>query len=208
MTTNDPFPPALSSLQTALTSIPPLLTSLRRITSTSRDPATNPEALAARSDLSSALEDLSADLDDLRASVSAAERDPARFGLSRDEVRGRRNAVEQVGAQVTKLQEASGDFVGLTSPGAPQHAAFARMGDRRDEKWGGTPGLPDPGAFDEEEAEGGDAYNEWEQQRQEELIAEQDEALEGVFNTVGTLRAQADEMGRELEEQGVLIGEL
>jgi hypothetical protein len=64
--------------------------------------------------------------------------------------------------------------------------------------------LPDPSAFDAD-AEDGDEYAAFEQQRQQEIMAEQDEALDGVFRTVGNLRAQADTMGRELEEQGELL---
>ena len=206
MARSDPFPPALQSLQSQLTSIPPLLQSLRRITSTTSP--SNPEAASARADLQTALEDLDADLADLRDSVTAAESYAPRFGLSSHEVRGRREAVEKVGAQVQKLKESSQDYVGLTSPtqsfsGHPAYAPAPQPSGP-----GRGAGLPDPGAFDEDEDGDGDAYAEFEQQRQEELLAEQDEALEGVSQTVGTLRAQADEMGRELEEQGVLIDEV
>lgn len=55
---------------------------------------------------------------------------------------------------------------------------------------------------------GGDGYGQFEQQRQEEIMAEQDEALEGVFRTVGNLRGQADAMGRELEEQAEILDEV
>lgn len=48
---------------------------------------------------------------------------------------------------------------------------------------------------------GGDDYAEFEQLQQVEMMREQDEHLDGVFQTVGSLRAQASEMGRELEEQ-------
>ena len=34
---------------------------------------------------------------------------------------------------------------------------------------------------------------------------EQDEQLDGVFKTVGNLRQQADDMGRELEEQHEML---
>jgi t-SNARE syntaxin family protein len=47
-----------------------------------------------------------------------------------------------------------------------------------------------------------------EQQRQTELMHEQDEQLDGVFRTVGNLRQQADDMGRELEDQAVMIDEV
>lgn len=46
-----------------------------------------------------------------------------------------------------------------------------------------------------------DSYVVWEQEQQQVIIAEQDEVLEGVYRTVGNLREQAHEMGRELEEQ-------
>jgi hypothetical protein len=40
------------------------------------------------------------------------------------------------------------------------------------------------------------------------MMHEQDEALDGVFRTVGNLRQQADDMGRELEEQGELLNDV
>jgi len=64
--------------------------------------------------------------------------------------------------------------------------------------------LPPPSAFDPDEPEGDD-YGAFEQQRQVEMMHEQDEALDGVFKTVGNLRQQADDMGRELEEQGGML---
>lgn len=70
---------------------------------------------------------------------------------------------------------------------------------------GGRGGLPDPAAFDEE---GDEQYAAWEQQQQAEMMHEQDEALNGVFRTVGNLREQADVMGRELEEQGEMLGDV
>ena len=39
-------------------------------------------------------------------------------------------------------------------------------------------------------------------------MREQDEQLDGVFQSVGVLRGQAVDMGRELEEQGVLLDEV
>lgn len=49
-------------------------------------------------------------------------------------------------------------------------------------------------------------YNaEFEHQQQLTMMAEQDRDLDGVFRTVGNLRQQADDMGRELEEQADLL---
>jgi t-SNARE syntaxin family protein len=51
----------------------------------------------------------------------------------------------------------------------------------------------------------GDNYAEFEQQQQLHMMAEQDTQLDGVFRTVGNLRQQADDMGRELEEQAEML---
>lgn len=73
---------------------------------------------------------------------------------------------------------------------------------------GHTPLLP-PEAFDPDTPDNdGDAYGAFEQQRQVEILHEQDEALDGVFQTVGNLRRQADDMGRELEEQAVMLDDV
>lgn len=74
--------------------------------------------------------------------------------------------------------------------------------------------LPNPTEFDAalDEEEGGgrgdDYYASLEQQRQTELMHEQDEQLDGVFRTVGNLRQQANDMGRELEDQAIMIDEV
>jgi hypothetical protein len=41
-----------------------------------------------------------------------------------------------------------------------------------------------------------------------EMMHEQDQALDGVFQTVGNLRMQADTMGRELEEQADMLDDV
>lgn len=69
-------------------------------------------------------------------------------------------------------------------------------------------GLPNPAEFETEDGEGDDYYAQMEEQRQVELMHEQDEQLDGVFRTVGNLRQQANDMGRELEDQTMMIGEV
>ena len=67
--------------------------------------------------------------------------------------------------------------------------------------------LPNPshfdGLLDEERDE--DYYAGMERQRQLEMMEEQDQQLDGVFRTVGNLRQQADDMGRELEDQSEML---
>ena len=189
-TPSDPFHPAHNDLLSRLSSTGQLLSSYRRIiqTSSSKD---SPEARESRAELSDSLSDLAADLQDLTDSVAAAEQDPSRYSLSPQDVRDRKSMVRSVSSRIERLQrEVDATLKGKTGTS------------------GGS--LPDPAAFDEgyRDEEDNDAYAELEQQRQEELWADQDEALEGVGQTVGNLRLQASEMGRELEEQEEMLGEV
>lgn len=63
----------------------------------------------------------------------------------------------------------------------------------------------EPGAQVNGENRGVDDYAQFEQEQQLHMMAEQDQQLDGVFRTVGNLRQQADDMGRELEEQAVML---
>lgn len=172
----------------------PLFSSYLRIRSLAKSPS-NPELKQARSELESTLTELTADLNDLVESVRAIEQDPYRYGLEVVEVQRRRKLVDDVGDEVEKMHQELQQAVSNASPGV----------------------LPNPTEFDaalEEEEErgrgrnGDDYYASMEQQRQSELMHEQDEQLDGVFRTVGNLRQQADEMGRELEDQAVMIDEV
>ncbi|KAI1079330.1 hypothetical protein F5B20DRAFT_544530, partial [Whalleya microplaca] len=77
--------------------------------------------------------------------------------------------------------------------------------------------LPHPNAFAIDDGAGGgggggggagggdDDYAEFEHRQQLQVMQEQDQQLDGVFVTVGNLRRQADDMGRELEEQHEML---
>jgi t-SNARE syntaxin family protein len=129
--------------------------------------------------------------------VRAIEQDPYRYGLELEEVQRRRKLVDDVGDEVEQMHQELQQAVSNAAPGDA---------------------LPNPTEFDaalEEEERGrgrgsggDDYYASMEQQRQTELMHEQDEQLDGVFRTVGNLRQQADDMGRELEDQAVMIDEV
>ena len=161
-----------------------LFASYLRIRSSASSPI-SPELAEARTELSSTIHDLSTDLQDLVDSVRAVEGDPFRYGLDIEEVGRRRSLVKDVGDEVENMRQELSKTV------------TKRQGDMNGS-------LPPPSAF-EEDGDGVDDYGAFEQQRQVEMMHEQDEALDGVFKTVGTLRQQADEMGRELEEQGGML---
>ncbi|KAL4964367.1 SNARE domain protein [Aspergillus stella-maris] len=195
----DPFLQVQADVLSTLGTTRPLFSSYLRIRSLAKSPS-NPELQQARSELETTLTDLTADLDDLVESVRAVEQDPYRFGLEIEEVARRRKLVDDVGKEIEEMR---GELVKAISSSDADAAGKAKAG-----------GLPHPGDFDEESGlntiggQDDDYYAAMEQERQMELMHEQDEQLDGVFRTVGNLRQQADDMGRELEEQAVMIGEV
>ena len=102
----------------------------------------------------------------------------------------RRRLVEEVGGEIEDMREELQKTVHEA-----QNKGKAAMNEDS---------LPDPDAFNEDL----DDYSAWEQERQQELMHEQDEALDDVFKTVGNLRAQADDMGRELEDQTNVLADV
>ena len=160
-----------------------LFSSYLRIRSLTTTP-TSPELASARSDLEGALSSLAEDLADLVDSVQAIESNPAGFGISKDEVSRRRRVVQEVGGEIEDMRE----------------ELQKKIDDARRRA---SSELPDPNTF--AVAEGEDGFAEFEQQQQVEMMREQDQHLDGVFQTVGNLRQQANDMGRELEEQREML---
>ncbi|UNI18807.1 hypothetical protein JDV02_005054 [Purpureocillium takamizusanense] len=191
----DPFLQVQQDVLAQLSSTRPLFASYLRIRSLSTSPS-SPELASARDDLESALGSLAEDLADLVASVQAIERDPVQFGISADEVRRRKRLVQEVGGEIEDMREELNKKIGGGNAGGNSN----------------NNQLPDPNSFaiadgdDDDDGDGGhDGYAEFEQQQQVEMMREQDQHLDGVFQTVGNLRRQADDMGRELEEQGEML---
>jgi len=112
--------------------------------------------------------------------------------LEIEEVERRRRLVEEVGGEVEDMREELLKTV---------------AGAQRRNQGANRQSLPSPSVFDEQKPDGDD-YAAFEQQQQVEMMHEQDEALDGVFKIVGNLRQQADDMGRELEEQGELLDDV
>lgn len=160
--------------------------------------ASSPELSQARTELESTIQDLSTDLQDLVDSVKAVEGDPFRYGLDIDEVGRRRKLVKDASDEVEDMrQELKRKFVVGSQKGQGVGGGGAANGS-----------LPPPSAFAAEDDADQDDYGAFEQQRQVEMMHEQDEQLDGVFKTVGNLRQQADDMGRELEEQGEMLDDV
>ena len=197
----DPFLEAQDDVTTSLRTAHSLHSSYLRIRSLASS-ATSPELTQARQELESALLDLGADIQDLSDSVKAIEGDPFKFGLDIEEVGRRRHFVKNVSDEVEGLAEELRSNVSSSGKGMGKGATA-----------NGTSGLPPPSAFDDiegarQETASEDDYGAFEQQRQVEMMHDQDEQLDGVFRTVGNLRVQADTMGRELEEQAEMIDDV
>ncbi|KAL8357594.1 hypothetical protein RB598_002413 [Gaeumannomyces tritici] len=200
----DPFLQVQQDVLTQLNSARPLFASYLRIRSLTTA-ANSPELASARSDLEYALATLAEDLADLVESVKAVESDPVAFGLDRAEVTRRKRLVQEVGGEVEdmrdELAKRLGDAAAAIAHGKKKQAA----GDGSS-----SSDLPDPNAFAIPDGEGGsgaggDSYAEFEHHQQLHMLRDQEEDLEGVFQTVGNLRRQADDMGRELEEQREML---
>ncbi|KAK4250319.1 t-SNARE [Corynascus novoguineensis] len=183
----------LAQLQTARS----LFTSYLRIRSLATSPS-SPELASARSDLESAIASLAEDLADLVESVRVVESDPTHYGLSAAEVGRRKRLVQEVGGEVDDMHEELAKV--SSSSGA---TASARRGQKGAGGGGAAAGdLPDPSSFAIPDGEDNHDYAaEFEREQQVAMMREQDEHLDGVFQTVGNLRRQADDMGRELEAQ-------
>ena len=196
----DPFLDAQSDLLSTLQQTRSLHSSYLRIRSLASS-AASPELNQALQELKSALEDLGTDLQDLVDSVNAVEGDPYRYGIDEEEVGRRRQLVKSVGDEVEEMREQVLE--------STEHAA-SKSKTKPNTALKGSAELPAPATFDSmggaqlgdnSNDDDDDEYAAFEQQRQVEMMHEQDHQLDGVFKTVGNLRAQADTMGRELEEQ-------
>lgn len=192
----------------------PLFASYLRIRSLSNTPAQSPEVASARSDLESALSTLAEDLADLVESVRAVESDPSHYGLSAHEVSRRKKLVDEVGGEVADMrEELARQTAELASSSSFGHASSSASGSRAvaAARAAANEDLLPPSAFALDEtasAQGDDDdddYAEFEHRQQLQMMREQDQQLDGVFVTVGNLRRQADDMGRELEEQHEML---
>ncbi|KAI1433365.1 SNARE domain-containing protein [Xylaria sp. CBS 124048] len=199
----DPFLQVQQDVLAQMQNTRPLFASYLRIRSLSTTPAQSPEVASARSDLEAALSTLAEDLADLIESVRAVESNPSHYGLSTHEVSRRKKLVNEVGGEVEDMREElarqNATLAGSSGATGSKAAAAARIAANED--------LPPPSAFALDEAHDGDSdnYAEFEHQQQLQMMRDQDQQLDGVFVTVGNLRRQADDMGRELEEQHEML---
>jgi len=191
----DPFLQVQADVLHQLSQTRPLFTSYLRIRSLSTTTGKpSPELTSARSELEASLSSLAEDLTDLVESVKAVQDDPYKYGLEIEEVSRRKRLVDEVGGEVEDMREELQKTITQTTAAGRRGAGGSGAG------------------YDGEDSGlmGGDGerrdYNaEFEHEQQLTMMAEQDTQLDSVFRTVGNLRQQADDMGRELEEQAEML---
>ncbi|CAG8952954.1 hypothetical protein HYFRA_00007670 [Hymenoscyphus fraxineus] len=200
----DPFLQVQADVQSTLQTTRPLFTSYLRISSL--HPSTkppSPELLEARKDLQTALESITEDLSDLRASIEAVQSDPYKYGLDTPEIARRRQFIQETASEIEDYYEELAK--------APNAVSNSRTTGKRSSSRGGNLQRQDSDPYSSRsqnhngDDEGTDYNAAFEQQQQLQMLHEQDEQLTSVFRTVGNLRQQADDMGRELEEQGEML---
>ena len=123
-------------------------------------------------------------------SVKAVQDDPYKYGLEIEEVSRRKRLVDEVGGEVEDMREEL--LKTISSIPAYSNPNAAGYGGEDSSMLGG-------------DGERHDYNAEFEHEQQLVMMAEQDTQLDGVFRTVGNLRQQADDMGRELEEQAEML---
>lgn len=182
----DPFLQVQADVLHQLSQTRPLFTSYLRIRSLSTTTGKpSPELSSARTELEASLSTLAEDLADLVESVKAVQDDPYKYGLEIEEVSRRKRLVDEVGGEVEDMREELQKTITQTTVAGRGSSGVGYDGE-------------DSGLMGEEHRD----YNaEFEHEQQLAMMAEQDTQLDGVFRTVGNLRQQADDMGRELEEQ-------
>jgi t-SNARE syntaxin family protein len=158
---------------------------------------TSAELSEARAELETLLDELVVDLQDMNESVKAVQADPYRYGLEIEEVERRRRFVQEVGGEIEDIrEEMAKPFQPLSqNEKGPRSAALAGLQSPSDFDMMSPGSVPDYIAIDE-------------QQRQQEIMQEQDLQLEEVHHTVRNLREQAGVMGDELEDQDQLLEEV
>ncbi|RMZ87386.1 hypothetical protein DV736_g5393, partial [Chaetothyriales sp. CBS 134916] len=194
LNTDDPFVSVQADVVSTLTDTRTLFSSYLRIRSLATGKPRSEELVQTRKDVEGNLDALAADVQDLLGSIAAVERDPYAFGIDTAEVQRRRQFVRDVSDEVSGMRSELVD-------GSGQNVAA------------GKAALPPPNAFDDDDDAAAadqdpDAYAAFEHLQQQTIMAEQDQQLDGVYHSVGVLRGQAEDMGRELEEQGYLLDEV
>ncbi|KAK7205315.1 hypothetical protein BZA70DRAFT_277832 [Myxozyma melibiosi] len=161
---------------------------------TSPSPSAGPTpATPTLEQLASTLDEIDLSLQDLRESVDAVEKSPEQFGLTLEQVEDRSRFVAAREEEVARIR----NQIEAATRGRKPRQDFTAV--QMEDRYGGSSGRQTPRS---------DYDVEMEREQQALLIADQDQQLDSVMNTVQNLRDQAAVMGNELEEHVELLQDL
>ncbi|XP_022651895.1 syntaxin-6-like isoform X1 [Varroa destructor] len=154
-------------------------------------------------ELRNSLRSVDWDIEDLEETENSLEKNPRRFKLSREEVLARREFIDRVKNEVYQMKESvlGGDHQAQKKSAKkkpPGMDLFGRSGP------GGYTSLRNEEASPEHRIviQGRAA------QLQRDLIGQQEQELDQIHTTVGTLKVMSKQINNELEEQSVMLDDL
>ena len=166
-----------------------------------KDPQTrgNEEYEWSTNELRNQLRSIDWDLEDLDETISIVEKHPQKFQLDRNEVNERKQFIAGTRDTVRKIRQELNNAKSVTGSGGG-----GDRGSRAGGKGKGR-GYDRYQKLDEELASANDDFIGRQQQEQQLIMNEQDVQLDQVGKTVGVLKNIGQEIGRELEEQNVML---
>lgn len=149
------------------------------------------------SELRKGLRSIEWDLEDLEETVAIVEKNPKKFKIDEKEIKSRKAFIEQSKNEVKCMKEAILESKAKNKKMRPSSMELfnssrtAKYTSLRNEVESPVRRLLDHT-----------------QQQQQELMVTQDEELEGIQTSVGTLKSMSKQIGNELDEQSVMLDDL
>uniref|UniRef100_A0A131XH75 Putative snare protein tlg1/syntaxin 6 n=1 Tax=Hyalomma excavatum TaxID=257692 RepID=A0A131XH75_9ACAR len=149
------------------------------------------------SELRKGLRSIEWDLEDLEETVAIVEKNPKKFKIDDKEIKSRKAFIEQSKNEVKCMKEAILESKAKNKKMRPSSMELfnssrtAKYTSLRNEVESPVRRLLDHT-----------------QQQQQELMVAQDEELEGIQTSVGTLKSMSKHIGNELDEQSVMLDDL
>lgn len=139
-------------------------------------------------DFNNNLHELEETIQDLKESIESSKENPEFFKLSESDIKSREKIVSELDANLGQLE-----------------AEWSNKTGKAAEQDNGEQGLDSMGNNPFQRM---DEVEEYTQMQQQEIMREQDQHLDGVYNTMQNINQQARAIGNELEDQAFIIDEL
>eukprot|EP01135_Chromosphaera_perkinsii_P003922 Nk52_evm23s262 gene=Nk52_evmTU23s262 len=210
MSLEDPFFVVKSEVQQAVSSTEALFTRWKQLIQDHRRGSNADEIEWTANELKKTLRSIEWDLEDLEETIKIVEQNPAKFRLTMDEIAGRKGFVSQTRSRIDEIRRSleSGKndlqrnaLMNNKGKGIASAAGGGLHGQ-------GSPGRDRYRKLDDAIQRDNSDFMREEQQRQMQMMRQQDQHLEQVGQQVGLLRNMGEDIGKELEEQRGMLDEL